>query len=292
MNATRLLIGMAAAGLLCAAAAGQAAHDHAQPQAKKEAGAPPSQKPDDPAARPAPADPHAGHGTPAQATPKQPVDPHAGHGDMATASEPAQPDPRPEFFRGKKFSEFNHRVAGLFVCLAGIFYLLSGRIAQRWPAARYAWPMCLLVPGLYLIIFSDPKWPFGPRGFVELLQTNQEFLQHKLYATILISLGLFEYGRARGYVRGTWSAFVFPALGVIGALMLLVHPHGGGQHTPEHMASMVLIQNQHLMFTIVGVGIALAKALSEVSWGAGKFFLRVWPSLMLVLGVMLMFYAE
>jgi hypothetical protein len=238
------------------------------------------------------------HGTPAQtpapaAAPQQPAqEDHAQHGAAAAPAPPAQPDPRPEFFRGKKYSEFSHRMAGAFVLLAGFFYLLSDRISPRWPAVRYAWPVCLLLPGLYLITFSDPKWPFGPLGFFELLRTNTEFLQHKAYATILIALGLFELGRARGAIRGAWAALVFPALAVFGAILLLFHPHGAGVHTPEHMAAMDKIQDQHLMFTIVGCCIALAKGLSEVPWGAARIFLRAWPALMLVLGAMLIFYAE
>ena len=228
-----------------------------------------------------------------QAAPQQPQgQDHSGHGSTATPANPEQPNPKPEFFRGKAYSEFSHRMAGVFVFLAGVFYLLSDRIAQRWPAARYAWPVCLLLPGLYLIFFSDPKWPFGPRGYFELLQTNQEFLQHKIYATILISLGLFELARVRGAIRGTWAAMVFPALAVAGAILLLFHPHGAGEHSAEHMAAMGRIQDQHLIFTVVGCAIAVAKGLAEIPWRANRFFLRAWPALMLVLGVMLLLYSE
>lgn len=227
--------------------------------------------------------------SPAQQPPAQ-MD-HSQHG-TAPATTPVTPDPRPEFFRGKAYSEFSHHMAGVFVFLAGVFYLLSERIAQRWPGARYAWPVCLLLPGLYLIIFSDPKWPFGPVGFFELLQTNKEFMQHKMYATILICLGIFEFARTRGMIRGAWSAFVFPALALAGALMLLVHPHGAGEHSPEHLAAMQRIQGQHLMFTVVGAGIALCKGLSEIAWSASRIFLRAWPVLMMALGLMLIFYSE
>ena len=240
------------------------------------------------------------HAAPAQTPAQQPVTApaqqptpmdHSQHGAAAAAA-PAAPDPRPEFFRGKAYSEFSHHLAGAFVFLAGVFYFLSDRIAKRWPGARYAWPLCLLLPGLYLIIFSDPKWPFGPVGFFELLQTNKEFMQHKIYATILISLGIFESARAAGRITGTWSALVFPALGVTGALMLLAHPHGAGEHSPEHLAAMVKIQGQHVMFTVVGAGVSVCKGLSEIAWGASRIFLRAWPALMMVLGAMLIFYSE
>jgi hypothetical protein len=109
---------------------------------------------------------------------------------------------------------------------------------------------------------------------------------------LLIALGGFEFARIRGTIRGAWSAFVFPALGLGGALLLLAHPHGAGVHTPEHMAAMGKIQNQHLWFTIVGTLIALSKGLSEIPWMASRFFLRAWPALMMVLGVLLLVYSE
>ncbi len=235
------------------------------------------------------------HGQPAQpaqqAAPQkaEPMD-HSQH--AAPAAQPEAPDPRPPFFRGKAYSEFSHRMAGVFVFLAGFFYLMSGPLSKRWPGVRYVWPVCLLLPGLYLIIFSDPRWPFGPQGFFELLGGSAEFQQHKTYASILICLGLFEWFRAKGAIRGAWAAFVFPALGVIGAILLLFHPHGSGIHTEEHMAAMAKIQGQHIMFFVVGLGIAITKALSEISWKPQRIFLRAWPMLMMALGVMLVFYSE
>jgi len=291
------------AALAACSTPAQQPHDHGGQAASKDAAKPGSKVPaqGEPAKA---ADPHAGHGAPAQSTPARPADPHAGHGAPAQPADahaghdtpaavatPGAPDPRPAFFRGKSFSEFNHRVAGLFVLLAGLFYLISDRVAQKWPGARYAWPLCLLVPGLYLIFFSDPKWPFGPKSFIELLQTNREFLQHKTYSVILITLGVFELARVRGAIRGAWAALVFPVIAVGGALMLLIHPHGG-THSPEHMAAMGKIETQHLWYTIVGCAIAVTKGLSELAWSARAIFLRVWPSLMIVLGAMLLLYAE
>jgi len=238
---------------------------------------------------------HAGHdAAPAKQEPaQQPAGgmDHSQHG-AAPAADPAKPDPRPPFFRGKSYSEFSHRMAGVFVFLAGVFYLMKEAIARRWPGARYAWPVCLLVPGLYLLVFSDPRWVFGTQSFWELFQSSAEFQQHKIYSAILIILGGFELARVRGTIRGAWAALVFPALAMAGAVLLLFHPHGGAEHSPEHMAVMGKIQNQHFSFFMVGLGIALGKGLSEIPWKAEWIFLRVWPVLMLVLGVMLMFYSE
>src|ERR1041384_1625699 len=52
----------------------------------------------------------------------------------------------------KKESDFNHRLAGLFVIVAGIFILSESSLAKRWPVMRYAWPMCFLAVGIFLQI--------------------------------------------------------------------------------------------------------------------------------------------
>lgn len=215
----------------------------------------------------------------------------AGAAAPAATAPAQQPSKTPEILRGKKFSEFNHRVAGVFVLLAGVFYLLQAPLTRRWPVVRYAWPFCLFIPGLYLMILSDPRMLFGPDSFLHLLRTSLEFRQHKAFSAILLALGAFEFARIRGKIRGLWSAFVFPALGIAGAVMLLYHPHGAG-HTAEHMAIMERIQAQHLDFAIVGALIAVSKGLSEAGPVARRFFTYAWPSLMMLLGLLLVLYKE
>ena len=65
----------------------------------------------------------------------------------------------------KQESEFNHHLAGLFVILAGIL-ILSGRVVESdWSFPRYAWPVCFIAAGLFVLIFSDTEmWPFGPQN--------------------------------------------------------------------------------------------------------------------------------
>src|SRR4029077_17394245 len=59
----------------------------------------------------------------------------------AASEDPAQ---AAKHLADKKESEFNHRLAGLFVIVAGVFILSESSLAKRWPMVRYAWPMCFL----------------------------------------------------------------------------------------------------------------------------------------------------
>lgn len=206
---------------------------------------------------------------------------------------PQQEDPRPWFLRGIGFREFGHQMAGVFLLAAGILLLAQDRLARRLPTIRYFWPFCFLVPGIYLLILSDTEiWPFGDQNLFTLLRTDTQVLQHKIYSLILLAIGWIELQRMRGKIRGAWAAFVFPALALFGAVMLFFHPHGIGGHGPAHMAAMQKVQAQHIWFGIVGVGIALAKLLAELHWTPKAIFGRVWPSLMMVLGALLLVYKE
>lgn len=193
----------------------------------------------------------------------------------------------------KKESEFNHHLAGLLVALAGVFLLTQDKLAKRWPAARYLWSWCFLAAGLFLLVFSDTEiWPFGSQSFWFAITHNPEDLQHKTFAVILLALGTIEFLRARRRLQSAWSAWAFPVVGMIGAVMLLFHHHSAGMHGAHHMETMEHIQNQHRAFAAAGGGIALTKGLSEVHTSWQQVFQKIWPLLMIVLGVLLMIYTE
>jgi hypothetical protein len=101
-----------------------------------------------------------------------------------------------------------------------------------------------------------------------------------------------ELQRARGQLKSLWSAWAFPVLGMVGAIMLLFHHHSAGMHGAHHMEVMEHIKSEHLGFAIVGGGVALTKGISEIEGGWQGVFKKVWPALMIVLGILLMFYTE
>jgi copper resistance protein D len=213
------------------------------------------------------------------------------HGSMSMEQTPAQ---QAKHLADKKESEFNHHLAGFLVIVAGFFLLAQDRLAKRWPGVRYVWPSCFLLAGVYLALFSDTEiWPIGTQTLWFAIHNNPEDLQHKIFALILLLLGTIELLRARGKLKSMWSAWAFPVLGMAGAILLLFHHHSAGMmHDAHHMETMHHIKAEHLGFAVVGGGVALTKGLSEIRGGWQGLFQKVWPTLMIILGVLLMLYTE
>lgn len=223
---------------------------------------------------------------------------HSGHEgmDMSMPMQDANPNhelQRAILLQDKKESEFNHHLAGFFVVLAGFFLLGEAALRRRWGWTRFAWPVCFLACGLFLLIFSDTElWPFGPQSWWYGLTHNLEDLQHKTFAVVLLTLGVLEIERARGVLKSAWAAWAFPVLAVAGSVMLLFHEHHTGMHGVDHMVVMRRIQAEHLNFAIAGGGIGVVKGLSELHTRWKAIFTKSWPLLLIVLGVLLMRYTE
>jgi putative copper resistance protein D len=212
---------------------------------------------------------------------------------------PTAPDPlaamrTPEKLAAdKRESEFNHHLAGFFVVLAGIFILAEPRLSARWASVRYAWPVCFLLAGIFVLVYSDTElWPFGPQSWFYGLSHHMEVRQHKSFALILLAVGVIEFLRARGTLKAAWAGWVFPVVAIAGSIILLFHEHRGGMHGAGHMERMARIQTEHHSYTAAGFGIGLTKGLSEIKTNWQPVFNKLWPSIMIVLGVMLMFYVE
>lgn len=61
----------------------------------------------------------------------------------------------------------------------------------------------------------------------------------------------------------------------------------------HHMSpSMLLVEREHFWFMVVGLGIALFKLISDADIWKRPFVPYIWPSGMLLLGVLLLFYRE
>jgi putative copper resistance protein D len=193
----------------------------------------------------------------------------------------------------KKESEFNHHLAGFFVVVAGVFIFFRGSLVKRWPVLKYVWPACFLLAGLFVLVWSDTElWPFGHRQWLEALQHNREVLQHKTFAMLLLALGTVEWRRTQGALKARWAAWVFPIIAVVGSVILIFHQHEGGMIGEHHMETMERIQSEHMSYLVCGLGIGLTNGLSELKNRAAGFFGKIWPLLMIVLGVLLMFYKE
>jgi hypothetical protein len=219
---------------------------------------------------------------------------HTGHEGMnMPMDEPLDPAARAKILADKRESEFNHHLAGFFVVLAGATILFQGSLLKRWPVVKYVWPACFLAAGIFLLVWSDTElWPFGHRQWLEALQNNREVLQHKVFAFLLLGLGAIEWQRTRGVLKAAWGNWVFPLVAVTGSVLLIFHEHQGGMAGADHMKTMARIQSEHTIYLVCGLGIGLANGLSVLKTRGAGIFSRVWPSLIVVLGVLLMFYKE
>jgi hypothetical protein len=178
----------------------------------------------------------------------------------------------------KHESEFNHHLAGFFVVLAGLFVLVESWLSARAPTIRYVWPVCFLLSGIFVLIFSDTElWPFGPKPWLQGVVTNPEVIQHKTFAALLLALGLIELARAHHLKTALWAAWVFPVTAIAGSILLLFHSHDAGMRGPDHMVTMARIQTQHLSYSLTGLGIGVTKGLAEVRTRWQPVFTRYAP---------------
>ena len=219
---------------------------------------------------------------PQQASTQEQSDQQGQEGMSMSMEKPQDSAQLAKLLADKRESEFNHRLAGVLVIVAGVFMLFHENLGKRLPSAKYVWPATFLVSGVFLLGWSDTElWPFG-----------NQVRQHKTYAVLLLGLGLVEWLRANGTLRAAWSRWVFPAVATAGSILLLFHEHGGGMHGANHMAVTERIKSEHLSFAITGFAIGLTNGLSGTNGTWRRVFSRIWPVLMVVLGVLLFFYRE
>jgi copper resistance protein D len=219
--------------------------------------------------------------------------PEGHHHEAPALNEPVNSETPEKLIADKRESEFNHHLAGLFVAVGGAFILLEAVLGKRWRLAKYIWPASFLASGIFVLVWSDTElWPFGDRQWLEALQHNPEVLQHKTFAVLLLGLGSIEWLYVNQTLKAAWTRLAFPVLAIAGSILLLFHQHEGGMQGPDHMNVMARIQFQHLSYAVTGIGIGVAKGAAELRMRGRKIFARLWPTLMVMLGILLMFYRE
>lgn len=148
---------------------------------------------------------------------------------VSTPTSAASVDPN------KAPSEFNHHVAGWALIGVGLLVFVSF-LYPNLGGLRYFWPALFLLMGLFLLLWSDAEiWPRGNMSWTWLLHHDHEAGQHKIYALLLVAIGVIEYLRAHGSLHRFWRAWAFPILAIVGAALLLIHDHtaSGGANSPE-----------------------------------------------------------
>jgi putative copper resistance protein D len=194
--------------------------------------------------------------------------------------------------RGKAYSEFNHHVAGALVVLIG-FAELAGALGwnrMRW--TPYLLPAAMVTGGLFLLIWSDhDAWPIGRLSFAQtILGGDHEIIQHKIYATLLISLGLLEWRRRSGHLRNWAWRIPLPMLAVVGGLMLFVHSHGN--HPAAHKIALHHAAMGTLSLLAGSCKLISVRGTAQTAEGRMPRWDLAWSLIVLLIGVQLLFYSE
>ena len=231
---------------------------------------------------------------PSRAYPQEMSD-HDHMQQIATSSALQRKSPE-ELAADKRFSEFNHRFAGVFLLLVGILAVVEPRLVARAGWIRYLWSFLFFSPGVYLLIWSDPEsWPIGDQTLTYVITQNMQVLQHKVFSLLLLGLSVVEFVRVRRKTPSVLLSAIFPALAGIGALLLFFHPHASDVGTAmdaESHAAMMNIQRQHVGFALSGFGIALSKAFSDVGRFHPRLMRNVFAVFMVILAMLLITYTE
>ena len=239
------------------------------------------------------------HGTTAASSHESMDHEHMGHdmpsmGDMSAAGPARRTKSVEEIEADKRFSEFNHRFAGIFVLLVGLLSVMEPKMAERAPWMRYFWSFLFFIPGVYLLIWSDPEsWPIGDQTLSYVIHSNMQVLQHKLFSVLLLMLSAVEFIRIRKQMQSVWISSIFPALAGAGALLLLYHdPTAHAGMGPDAHKTMEAVQHQHFGFALAGFGIALSKGIADVGRFKPRLFRNLFAVMMVVLAGLLMTYTE
>lgn len=215
---------------------------------------------------------------------------HTNNNDVAKAAALKREQKR---LSDKRESEMSHHIAGFLVAFAGLFALWQCQLSSVSPRLRLFWPYCFLGASVFLLLFSDTEiWPMGSQSLWYAINHDAEDLQHKMFALILLALGVVEYQRLRGRWKTPLTPWVFSLGGLAGAVLLLFHRHSMDMHHASAMQLMQHIETQHRWYAGVGVGIVTVKQASEFPSRWQKLFTIVWPVLLITLGVSLVLYTE
>jgi hypothetical protein len=181
------------------------------------------------------------------------------------------------------YSQMTHRTSGaLLVVLAAVIFWEGWR-ARRFPLNAISAAIWIAF-GVYLFVTADPEaWPSGPKRFVEIFG-DLSVLQHKLYALLLVTIGVIAGLRAYGTLNGRHARYLVPLVGALGGISLFVHLHDGSFH-------LNAIYLQHAAMGVIAVGLGATLWLTRRTH-AERILKWAWPSFIILMGAVLLFYVE
>ena len=193
---------------------------------------------------------------------------------------------------GIAYSEFNHHLAAVFVLLIGLSELLAAFAIRALTWTRFVLPAAMLATGAYLLGWSDhDAWPMGSLSISQtFLGGDLEILQHKLFAVLLLGVGIVETLRWLGRIPEPAGALPLPILAILGGLLLFLHNHG--DHPDAHKIAI----NHMVMGTIaIAAGsfrLAAPALLRRGGLAGHRAWQFAWPGLIMLIGVQLFLYTE
>lgn len=197
---------------------------------------------------------------------------------------------------GSAYSEFNHALAGVGVLLVGLSELRAGLGWTTLAWVRFLLPMGMLASGVYLLIWSDhDAWPIGSLSLAQTVSgKNMEMLQHKIFAVLLLIIGLIEWRLRLGCLQDRRWSLALPGFAMVGGLLLFMHMHG------PHPSAQTIAMHHFIMGALaLGAGsVRFAGEYVESRHGREErrarrsVFLIIWSVLILLIGVQLVFYSE
>ncbi len=195
------------------------------------------------------------------------------------------------------YTLFMHHSSGLAVLLVGVLVFTDRLTGQRFERIRLGMGLVWLIFGIHIFIRSDPEgWPVGPAGFLESfsMPTASEWMQHKALSLIPLSLGVFylvHCGRQVGQTgaprpsRLAYGNYVLAALGLLGAVGLLIHQH-------QDHPGMDLVNFQHRLMAVSSLFIVASAVLESQEWLGWRVKPYLLPSGLMIIGLQLALYVE
>jgi putative copper resistance protein D len=209
---------------------------------------------------------------------------HPANTPVARAFVPGEGVVPPRNAQDIAWSEYNHHWSGLLVFAMGLL-ALAERAGLRW--ARH-WPLLFLGLAAFLFLRSDPEtWPLGDIGFWESFR-DPEVVQHRVFVTLIIAFGLFEWGVRSGRLTRPGPALVFPLITAVGGALLLTHSHALANVREE-----LLIEYSHVPLSLLGVAAGWSRWLElRLDPPGNRIASWIWPVCFVLIGFILMSYRE
>ena len=182
------------------------------------------------------------------------------------------------------WSNYSHNMAGLILLVMSVTSLAGPTLGARF--SRH-WPLGLLVLAAFVYLraaANEGTWPFGSTSITAI---DSEGLQHLAAALLVLAMGLLEW-RARGSRAAAPLTYVFPALCVLGAALLLMHSHRMFQLKEGYLVQ-VTHSSMGALAGLVAVGRWLELRLPP---GPGRLAGGLASVAMLAIALILVFYRE